>query len=492
MVAVFLTAPCPASAQNRRPLDVVLALDNSGSMKQNDPAGLMRTSAADFARRLPRDSSAGIVVFDRTAMVALPLTPVAEAQFEARLDQALEHVTYRGPLTDIPGGVERALYELREHGRTGARKALVLFTDGFVDVGDAQRNRSRSNWLLSDLVEQARRDQVPVFGIAFTEQADFELIQSLAQKTGGQHFRLLDSSHFRDVFAQVSDRIERVISTPVQVTNNVLASAPTSVARSAYPIASILLVTVGVFALCLVGRAAYVRFDALALPATLQDSLDPTRVYSIERRVYRIGSVRHVGFRRNDLVIPIETISRAHATIRYRNGGFHIEDDGSRNDTFVDGVRIKSRQSRLINPGSLLRFDAREFRFGLAAGVTKPRRANVSTSLAADDAPASPLSRDTIPPRDSGSVRPRVDTQPPPGNDRASDGDRRRAGPDTDNQCLDCDRQVNPTQITLWHSFRVCRECEAALQAISTNEATAKRHSLAVKQQRRRPTVGTT
>jgi pSer/pThr/pTyr-binding forkhead associated (FHA) protein/Mg-chelatase subunit ChlD len=493
-----VTANWPARAQSRRPLDVVLVLDNSGSMKQNDPGGLMPSAAADFARRLPADSSVGIVVFDQTATVGLPLTQLADATFNVGLERAVGLVNYRGRLTDISGGVERGLYELRQHGRAGAHGVVVLFTDGFVDLGDAQRTRSRTDWLLSDLVAQARRDQIPIFGIAFTEQADFELIQSLAQKTGGEHFRLLEAAHLRGVFEQVIERLGRVVDRPVPAPIDTGASTASPAARGRIPIGTALLVVAAVGALALVARSALARVGAPEVPATLQDTLDPTRMYSIDRRVYRIGSVRRFGFRWNDLVIPLETISRSHATIRHRDGGFVVEDEGSRNHTFVDGELVRPGQPRAISSGHVLRFDTREFRFGLPPGATRPRRANVPTQFAAEDESPSRLWRDTIPPRPSTSKQNRVDTQPPQGNKDGRDASHPADGPasdaagHTENQCLDCDRHVAATELIVWQSFSVCRPCEAALQAISTKEAGAKRQQLAVKQQRRRPTVGTT
>jgi pSer/pThr/pTyr-binding forkhead associated (FHA) protein/Mg-chelatase subunit ChlD len=491
-----MSSPLAAQTVDRGPVDIVLALDNSGSMTKHDPSGLMRTAAASFARQLPADSMLGIVVFDQSSRVALDLTAVAANEFSGRVDRALADVDYRGPLTDIPGAVERSIYEIREHGRPGVHRVILLFTDGFVDLGDVNRNQSRTAWLVSDLVPEAQREHVKVFGVAFTDQADFELIQSLSQKTGGAHFRLRDANQFGAIFVQVTARIQEITTTARPATPMTVAQ---SQAESAPGGPSSIWLVVSISGLCVAAawRVWYMRSGSVDAPATLQDLADPSRIHTIERRLFRIGSTRHKGLRRNDLVIPLRTISRAQATIRGRDGKFYIADDGSTNHTFVSTGQGKAEmlaigEARELRAGDLIRFDTKEFRFGFAAGVVHPRRPSARTEWSPpEEVEAVPRRVDTIPPAESGRRKIRVETQPPAPQTWSNEaGVVGSAGsPQEPLGCVKCDCHVSSNHLTTWLGVSVCRKCETELLEIPTSEAPAQRDALLTKQQRRRPTV---
>jgi hypothetical protein len=66
----------------------------------------------------------------------------------------------------------------------------------------------------------------------------------------------------------------------------------------------------------------------------------------------------------SDLVIPVSAVSRSHALVEWRGGGFHIRDLLSRNGTRVNGRRIACRRLRAgdrIDIGGLpVRYGERE------------------------------------------------------------------------------------------------------------------------------------
>ena len=186
MAAGLLLAALPAFAAR----DVVLVLDNSGSMRKNDPARLAVPAVSEFIHSQPRDTRVGIVLFAAQAELVLPLMP-AEVAGDGDADSALGKFNYRGAWTQIAAGVERGLYELRTEGRPDSTRAIVLMTDGLIDTGNAARDAELNQWLRRDLAAQAKREGVRIYGIAFTERADFQLLQSLAANTGGEYFRVL-------------------------------------------------------------------------------------------------------------------------------------------------------------------------------------------------------------------------------------------------------------------------------------------------------------
>src|SRR5918996_3676457 len=133
------TLPEPAASPTP-PKDIMMVLDNSGSMKKNDPQFLMREMVSAFADGLAPDSRLGLVLFDEKVHLVLGLTAKSTPDFKDKIGASLKRLDYSGKLTDIPAGVERAIYELQQRGCPEAKRVILFLTDGIVDLGNETRN----------------------------------------------------------------------------------------------------------------------------------------------------------------------------------------------------------------------------------------------------------------------------------------------------------------------------------------------------------------
>jgi hypothetical protein len=74
----------------------------------------------------------------------------------------------------------------------------------------------------------------------------------------------------------------------------------------------------------------------------------------------------------NDVALEDGTVSRFHAWFqREGHGGYLLTDAGSKNGTFVEGVRLLPRRACAVNDGARVRFGQVEVTFYLASGFTK-------------------------------------------------------------------------------------------------------------------------
>ena len=211
--------------------DVILVLDNSGSMKKNDPEFLLKRAVGKFVTDLDQSTRVGMVIFDQGVRYPVPLSEL-NVDSRAAIQQTLEEIDYRGQLTDSPAAIERAIYELKSHVRDNATPVIIFMTDGIVDTGDAGIDKEKTKWMREELAADAADNGIRIFGIAFTENADFFLIQSLAKKTSGEYFRALAPEDLAGVF----DRVQETLAAPAVVAPPPVA-APVAPPSTAAPVA---------------------------------------------------------------------------------------------------------------------------------------------------------------------------------------------------------------------------------------------------------------
>jgi pSer/pThr/pTyr-binding forkhead associated (FHA) protein/Mg-chelatase subunit ChlD len=384
-------------AQEGQPrLDIVLALDNSGSMKKSDPDFLARDVVARSLLDLGQDLRVGMVIFDTKARLAVNLTETTIAS-RANMLSSLDNVNYKGLFSDTPAAIETAIYELKNNGRKDARKIIILMTDGFIDTGNKQVDLEKGRWLKEDLTEEGKRSGIRIFGVAFSNTADFSLFQILAVKTDGEYFRAYKVEDINNIF----DRIKQIVSekaapftapaagrgeTSTQIQRTGLPGqagvetmeaekAPVKVTEGAQnidipwvPILAGIFLLLAIFAIGIIYYRRSIKKDmpfmapseAIIPRATLIDinNITGTKTFVLQKRINMIGRDTN-----NDVVIAKDTISSFHAVIEYREGSFYLEDQRSRNKTILAGEELLPQSPRRLKSGDEIMFHVYIFKF---------------------------------------------------------------------------------------------------------------------------------
>ena len=446
------------------PLDIILVLDNSGSMKKNDPKFLTREVVTNFVNGLGENSRLGMVIFDQEARLAEPLNELSAAKAKATFLMSLDKVNYRGQFTNSPAGIERAIYELKTNAREDAQKVIIFLTDGIVDTGDKDKDLEKEKWLKEDLAQESQQEGIRIFGVAFTDKADFRLIQSLAHKTDGEYFRAYKAEDIQEVFQNIHAVIRKPLKepevpttqtkreTPTVAPEEKVASVPPATepktekeakaekekmpkpVKQEAPLATIqskvetpsvapvekvtpappaaqpktekeakaekalesvkqetpqpakekkgisqplifagIIVLAGIFILVFILRgkskpqeneirpAAQTPIEEPPMPKV--QLMDTKNIVSekplvLDKRSINIG--RDIN---NDITIPKDTISSLHATIEFKNGYFHLEDQRSSNGTSLNNRKIEANKPIRLKSGDRIKFDIYEFTF---------------------------------------------------------------------------------------------------------------------------------
>ena len=394
------TGHAVGQSQSRVGQDVIFALDNSGSMLKNDPDFITRTVVINFLEGLAEDIRVGMVIFDTDARLVHPLTGITTAESAESFLAGLDMITYKGQFTNTPAGVERAVYELKTNGRDKAEKVVILLTDGIVDTGNKSQDLESERWLEDTLTLACKKLGIRIFGIAFTEQADFQLMQSLAVKTEGEYFRAFTAEEVESVFQTIDDIISKpaevVPTTPVQTP----PAQPQPVEPAPQPAAPVgdadagaaekkgdpsIPVYIGILALAALVLVSFgymrrkktimIKPDTQVDMSPLKDrrdrSMDQAELIDTENIISNESitlpldrdSVSIGRDPSNDIVIPRESISSLHATIDYKNGYYYIEDLRSTNGTKLNDKSLEENSPVRLKSGDKIHFAIYEFRF---------------------------------------------------------------------------------------------------------------------------------
>ncbi|WP_439649581.1 VWA domain-containing protein [Halomonas alkalisoli] len=205
LVPALLSGSLPAAPLEQRP-DVRVIIDVSGSMRHNDPEQLAAEALELLVALLPSGARAGVWTFGERVENPLPQGPVTSAWREQAMSLAPRLGEYQ-QFTDIESAIRDAAAP-----ETDGHRHLVLLTDGVIDlsprlgakpgVDDVSRRT-----LLESLGPRLAAGDVAIHAIAFSDEADLDLVERLSQQTGGLSAPVESPDALLGAFLNIFDRI---------------------------------------------------------------------------------------------------------------------------------------------------------------------------------------------------------------------------------------------------------------------------------------------
>ena len=183
--------------QAKRPVDVTLVVDTSGSMS-GDKINTARNSLVEFINQLSNGDRVQIVLFNSQVSVLSPLTPLADKREELvrRVSGIIE-----GGDTSLYDAALEAYQQLETDGDPEHIRAVVVLSDG-------EDTSSVRTWqeVLQEIGangEEEGGNSIKIFTIAFGSGADTTVLQQMAEPTGGKQFTG-DPATIDDVYAEIA------------------------------------------------------------------------------------------------------------------------------------------------------------------------------------------------------------------------------------------------------------------------------------------------
>jgi Ca-activated chloride channel family protein len=185
---------------DRRPINVALVLDRSGSMS-GEPLEAAKQAAIRFATFLGERDRLAVVAFDDQIATVFGPQPAGDVTAE----EAIKRIEVRGS-TNLSGGWLKGREHVQSQLVDGTNR-IVLLTDGQANQGITDTNK------LEKLARGAMSDRVSTTCIGFGADFNEDLLQGMGAAGGGNYWYVESVDQMGDIF---DEEIEGLVALAAQ------------------------------------------------------------------------------------------------------------------------------------------------------------------------------------------------------------------------------------------------------------------------------------
>jgi Ca-activated chloride channel family protein len=182
-------------SEAKKPVDLVVLMDTSGSM-EGEKIASARSSLIQFVDLMDDRDRLEVILFSDEMITLTNLSPLGEKREEVR--NRISGVIEGGD-TKLYSAVELAYKEVEAKGNPDHIRAIVALTDG---------KDTASTVTLSELLDRIGAqsesgDATKIFTIAFGRAADREVMEQIAEITGGRQYDS-DPETINEIYAEIA------------------------------------------------------------------------------------------------------------------------------------------------------------------------------------------------------------------------------------------------------------------------------------------------
>ncbi|PJN48592.1 hypothetical protein PAEVO_63200 [Paenibacillus sp. GM2FR] len=180
--------------------DIVLVIDNSGSMNETDPNQDRYTAAKNLINRMDEDNRVSVMVFDHATTLLQPFTRVKNQETKDEIIAEIDGLAATDGGTDISLALEDTMTHIQESHDAGRSAMVIMLSDGFSETDHAR--------VLADYKQQ--QIAVNTIGLSLVNPDGAQLLQTIAAETGGQYYDVQNAADlsfiFQKIYNDVGDR----------------------------------------------------------------------------------------------------------------------------------------------------------------------------------------------------------------------------------------------------------------------------------------------
>jgi hypothetical protein len=211
-------------ASTRAPIDIVVALDVSGSMRV-EKLDLCKNTLKLLLKELHHDDRFCLVSFSDEAKIEVPMLKVNEDQKRVAI-HTIEHLSVRGR-TNIASAISLAAQIANSVPKPNKVRSVFLLTDGQANVGPTEAKDLVE--LTGIFVEAGHKPSSPPISLhtfGYGPEPDHKLLLDMAKTTsGGSFYPVKDNSQVFSAFGDAVGGILSVVAHDVSLTISVPVEA---------------------------------------------------------------------------------------------------------------------------------------------------------------------------------------------------------------------------------------------------------------------------
>ncbi|BFH13125.1 VWA domain-containing protein [Paenibacillus melissococcoides] len=180
--------------------NIVLVIDNSGSMEQTDPNQDRYEAAKRMIEEMDRDKRVAVFVFNDSVDLLQPFVQVKDQAVKDELFAKIDALQPTQGGTDIGLSLSEAMKHIKDNQDDSRGTMVVLLSDGFSEVN--------TNEALADY--KAQHIAVHTIGLSLVEAEGSGLLRRIADETGGQYYDVSKANElsfiFEKIYSSIGDR----------------------------------------------------------------------------------------------------------------------------------------------------------------------------------------------------------------------------------------------------------------------------------------------
>jgi Mg-chelatase subunit ChlD len=193
----------PLTSGTNEDLDVVLLLDDSGSMRLSDPLRLRDQGAKLLVQFLKKGDRLAILAFSDDVRELRPLRPY-DTENAQEVAEEIARINNDGQYTDMLSGLKAAKLVLENSPREDSDKAIILMTDGQLEPNPALASVDKQIVELNEIILPALKESgVRLHTISLSDLADRKLLGQMAQQVGGISLFAQSADSIHQAFAEL-------------------------------------------------------------------------------------------------------------------------------------------------------------------------------------------------------------------------------------------------------------------------------------------------
>ncbi len=193
----------PLKNAARKPLNLVLVIDRSGSMGSENKLEQVKNAAAAIVSQMSSTDRLAVVIYDDTIQTLIPSSPVENKDY---LRERIYELSPGGS-TNLCGGMIQGFEEVRRNIRKNYLNRMILLSDGLANIGITEPEQ------ITAQARNIRANSISVSTMGVGVDYNENLMANIADYSGGNYYYIGNDINMATVFEREWNLMQKVIAT---------------------------------------------------------------------------------------------------------------------------------------------------------------------------------------------------------------------------------------------------------------------------------------